>query len=139
VLASAIAGKLCGDNASGTRRLSHTWVSWTSGTRSSRLNEGDGFYHHGWALVRLATVALEEFSAHNVELFDTGAGAQLRADLRHTQIIEKSYGQRLAAKRSNSAGHANAGTAFLLALASSRDFTEPIGDAFVEHDRPLVW
>ncbi|HUY32866.1 MAG TPA: terminase large subunit [Pirellulales bacterium] len=88
----------------------------------------------GTNLVAMANTALEEFADGNVELYDH---PQLIADLRRMQIVEKSYGQRLSAKRTNSEGHADLGTAFLLAMLASREFVDPLGDVLVTG--PLIW
>lgn len=91
----------------------------------------------GQNLVAMASAMLEEFADGNVELFDH---PQMLADLRRMSIVEKSYGQRLAAKRSNTEGHADLGTALALAVLASREFTTPLGDEFVDdNDGPLIW
>jgi len=91
----------------------------------------------GSNLVAMASAMLEEFADNNVELFPH---EQLIADLRRMSIVEKSYGMRLAANRSNTEGHADLGTALALAVLASREFKQPLGDELLDDDDgPLIW
>lgn len=90
----------------------------------------------GKNMVEMASAMLEEFADRNVELYED---ERLLSDLRRMQIIEKSYGMRLNAKRSNTQGHADCGTAFTLAVLASREFSEPMGDVLIDADTQLIW
>ncbi|HWB10793.1 MAG TPA: hypothetical protein VG826_16305 [Pirellulales bacterium] len=88
-------------------------------------------------LVGMASAVLEEFANGNVQLYECDEGSkQLVADLRRMQIVEMSYGQRLAAKRSNGS-HVDAGTAFAIAVLKSREFTQAEGDVLAD-DRDVI-
>lgn len=111
---------------------------WEAALLSERLeNAGINMVQTNFSgsnLVAMASAMLEEFADKNIALFPHD---QLEADLRKMAIVEKSYGMRLAAKRSNSEGHADLGTALALAVLASREFTEPEGDTF--HDGQLIY
>lgn len=68
-------------------------------------------------LQAMATVLIEAFNDHRIELFPL---PELHRDLRRLRVEEKSYGFRLTAPR-DATGHGDLGTAFTLALLAASD------------------
>jgi phage terminase large subunit-like protein len=87
----------------------------------------------GQTLQRMATVLLEAFNDHRLELYDD---AELGRDLSRLRVEERQYGFRLTSPH-DEYGHGDLGTAFTLAmlaaseLASKRQLT---AGAILDHD-----
>ena len=71
----------------------------------------------GQNLQRVATVLIEAFNDHRVELYDD---ADLRRDLTRMRVEERQYGFRLTSPRDD-LGHGDLGSAFALAMLAASE------------------